>query len=77
MYYLQRPRDQVFIVTRLYCKKSPEDLEFEPELSHPSIMKLCQPAINGICFESGAAKAAKGEERALPFICCAQDTVAL
>ena len=36
------------------------------------------PAVNGYLFlELGKVEAATGEEWALPFICCAQDTVGL
>ena len=50
---------------------------FEARLSHAATRKLSTQQKMGTFFELGKDKAAKGEEWALPFISCAQDTVGL
>ena len=65
----QRHRSGLVIDARLWCRKSPEDLEVVPRIRNSTTGKLP--------FGSVKDKAAKEEGWAPPFICCAHDIVGL
>lgn len=53
-----------------------EGREFEAWLHHQTTENSLSTQLKRVpCFESGKDMAAKGEEYAASFICCAQDTV--
>ena len=73
----EKRRDRVVREARLSCRKSLEGREFAAHHRHPTTGTLSMSTQQwmGIFFESGNKKAAKWEEWAPPFNCCAQDTV--